>query len=195
MPATAITSRTRSFRRATCWPRGAPIPRPRSIPALASLVAKHHGANHPAMPPYVAFMKSQIAPGVRRIPGQAVRSVHRQPGDRAAGLYQRRRGYGHDRRRRDVSVFAGRQQRPPERPARAVGGFRSDAGRPRSGRLDGRPGPLSAASGRDAARPPRPGGLRPDARAGRRRATATASICGASRRWSRGGWSKRASRS
>lgn len=28
-------------------------------PALASLVAKHHGANHPSMPPYVAFMKSR----------------------------------------------------------------------------------------------------------------------------------------
>lgn len=28
-------------------------------PAIGSLVAKHHGANHPAMPPYVAFMKSR----------------------------------------------------------------------------------------------------------------------------------------
>ena len=28
-------------------------------PALASVVAKHHGANHPSMPPYVAFMKSR----------------------------------------------------------------------------------------------------------------------------------------
>ena len=28
-------------------------------PSLASLVAKHHGANHPAMPPYAAFMKSR----------------------------------------------------------------------------------------------------------------------------------------
>lgn len=28
-------------------------------PALASLVAKHHGANHPSMPPYAAFMKSR----------------------------------------------------------------------------------------------------------------------------------------
>jgi len=26
-------------------------------PAIASIVAKHHGANHPALPPYVAFMK------------------------------------------------------------------------------------------------------------------------------------------
>jgi len=26
-------------------------------PAIASIVAKHHGANHPAMPPYVAFLK------------------------------------------------------------------------------------------------------------------------------------------
>ncbi|MEZ6129628.1 MAG: DUF1501 domain-containing protein [Planctomycetaceae bacterium] len=26
-------------------------------PAIASIVAKHHGANHPSMPPYVAFMK------------------------------------------------------------------------------------------------------------------------------------------
>ncbi|MEZ6061706.1 MAG: DUF1501 domain-containing protein [Planctomycetaceae bacterium] len=28
-------------------------------PAIASIVAKHHGANHPAMPPYVAFMRSR----------------------------------------------------------------------------------------------------------------------------------------
>ena len=28
-------------------------------PAIASLVAKHHGANDPAMPPYVTFMKSR----------------------------------------------------------------------------------------------------------------------------------------
>lgn len=28
-------------------------------PALASVVAKHHGANHPSMPPYVAFMRSR----------------------------------------------------------------------------------------------------------------------------------------
>ncbi len=28
-------------------------------PAIASVVAKYHGANHPAMPPYVAFMKSR----------------------------------------------------------------------------------------------------------------------------------------
>lgn len=34
-------------------------PESEKYPALASLVAKHHGANHPAMPPYVAFMKSQ----------------------------------------------------------------------------------------------------------------------------------------
>jgi hypothetical protein len=34
-------------------------PEAEKYPALASLVAKHHGANHPAMPPYVAFMKSK----------------------------------------------------------------------------------------------------------------------------------------
>ena len=28
-------------------------------PAIGSVVAKHHGPNHPAMPPYVAFMKSR----------------------------------------------------------------------------------------------------------------------------------------
>jgi hypothetical protein len=28
-------------------------------PALASIVAKHHGSNHPSMPPYVAFMRSR----------------------------------------------------------------------------------------------------------------------------------------
>ena len=28
-------------------------------PALASVVAKHHGSNHPSMPPYVAFMRSR----------------------------------------------------------------------------------------------------------------------------------------
>ena len=33
-------------------------PEAEKYPALASLIAKHHGANHPAMPPYVAFQKS-----------------------------------------------------------------------------------------------------------------------------------------
>src|SRR5579871_1475201 len=28
-------------------------------PAIASIIAKHRGPNHPAMPPYVAFMKSR----------------------------------------------------------------------------------------------------------------------------------------
>jgi hypothetical protein len=28
-------------------------------PAIGSVVAKHHGSNHPAMPPYVVFMKSR----------------------------------------------------------------------------------------------------------------------------------------
>lgn len=31
----------------------------RHYPALASVVAKHHGANQPGMPPYVAFMRSR----------------------------------------------------------------------------------------------------------------------------------------
>ena len=34
-------------------------PESEKYPALASLIAKHHGSNDPAMPPYVAFMKSQ----------------------------------------------------------------------------------------------------------------------------------------
>jgi uncharacterized protein DUF1501 len=34
-------------------------PEAEKYPALASIVAKHHGANDPTMPPYVAFMKSQ----------------------------------------------------------------------------------------------------------------------------------------
>ncbi|MBI1903216.1 MAG: DUF1501 domain-containing protein [Planctomycetia bacterium] len=34
-------------------------PKADDYPALASLVARHHGPNHPAMSPYVAFMKSQ----------------------------------------------------------------------------------------------------------------------------------------
>jgi hypothetical protein len=33
-------------------------PEAEKYPALASVIAKHHGANHPAMPPYAAFMKS-----------------------------------------------------------------------------------------------------------------------------------------
>lgn len=40
-------------------------PKGDKYPAIASIVAKHHGANDPAMPPYVAFMKhsSHIAWG------------------------------------------------------------------------------------------------------------------------------------
>jgi hypothetical protein len=33
-------------------------PEAEKYPALASVIAKHHGSNHPSMPPYVAFMKS-----------------------------------------------------------------------------------------------------------------------------------------
>lgn len=34
-------------------------PKAENYPAIASLVAKHHGSNDPAMPPYVAFMRSR----------------------------------------------------------------------------------------------------------------------------------------
>jgi len=34
-------------------------PEAEHYPALASVIAKHHGANHPSMPPYAAFMKSR----------------------------------------------------------------------------------------------------------------------------------------
>jgi hypothetical protein len=34
-------------------------PRARMYPAIGSVVAKWHGANHPSIPPYVAFMKSR----------------------------------------------------------------------------------------------------------------------------------------
>jgi hypothetical protein len=34
-------------------------PNGRMYPAIGSIVAKHHGPNHPGMPPYVAFMKSR----------------------------------------------------------------------------------------------------------------------------------------
>lgn len=34
-------------------------PEAEKYPALASIIAKHHGANHPSMPPYAAFMKSR----------------------------------------------------------------------------------------------------------------------------------------
>jgi hypothetical protein len=34
-------------------------PRGRLYPAIGSVVAKHHGPNHPGMPPYIAFMKSR----------------------------------------------------------------------------------------------------------------------------------------
>jgi hypothetical protein len=34
-------------------------PNAEKYPAIGSIVAKHHGPNHPAMPPYVAFMRSR----------------------------------------------------------------------------------------------------------------------------------------
>jgi len=34
-------------------------PEAEHYPALASVIAKHHGANHLSMPPYAAFMKSR----------------------------------------------------------------------------------------------------------------------------------------
>ena len=87
--------------RPTCEaePRHQPA-RPSMYPAIGSIVAKHHGPNHPAMPPYVAFMTLAVAPRLRRLPGQAVRPVHRQPGGQAADLHQRRRGHRPDHRGR-----------------------------------------------------------------------------------------------
>lgn len=45
----------------TANPAAEPRVNPEAVmyPSLASVVAKHHGANHPAMPPYAAFMKSR----------------------------------------------------------------------------------------------------------------------------------------
>lgn len=34
-------------------------PKAEMYPSIASVIAKHHGSNHPGMPPYVAFMKSR----------------------------------------------------------------------------------------------------------------------------------------
>lgn len=46
------------FQTGNLMAEGRTNPEAEKYPALASLIAKHHGANHPAMPPYVAFMKS-----------------------------------------------------------------------------------------------------------------------------------------
>jgi hypothetical protein len=45
----------------TANPAAEPRVNPEAVmyPSLASVVAKHHGANNPAMPPYAAFMKSR----------------------------------------------------------------------------------------------------------------------------------------
>src|SRR4051794_34868096 len=47
------------FQTGNSMAEGRTNPEAEKYPALASVIAKHHGANHPAMPPYVAFMKSQ----------------------------------------------------------------------------------------------------------------------------------------
>jgi len=46
------------FQTGNLMAEGRTNPEAEKYPALASLIAKHYGANHPAMPPYVAFMKS-----------------------------------------------------------------------------------------------------------------------------------------
>ncbi len=52
-------NRTRCFRRQTSTAEPRVNPEAVKYPSLASVVAKHHGANDPAMPPYAAFMKSR----------------------------------------------------------------------------------------------------------------------------------------
>src|SRR5947208_748077 len=46
------------FQTGNLMAEGRTNPEAEKYPALASIIAKHHGPNHPAMPPYVAFMKS-----------------------------------------------------------------------------------------------------------------------------------------
>ena len=47
------------FQTGNLMAEGRTNPEAEKYPALASVIAKHHGSNHPAMPPYVAFMKSR----------------------------------------------------------------------------------------------------------------------------------------
>ena len=72
-------------------PRGATC-----IPAIGSIVAKHHGAEPPGHAALRRVHEVAVAPRLRRLPGQAVRPVHRQPGRAAADLHQRRRRHRPD---------------------------------------------------------------------------------------------------
>jgi hypothetical protein len=47
------------FQTGNLMAEGRTNPEAEKYPALASIIAKHRGPNHSAMPPYVAFMKSQ----------------------------------------------------------------------------------------------------------------------------------------
>ena len=85
-------------------------PEARSYPAIASLVAKFRGANHPAVPAVRRVHAVAVAPRVRRVPRQAVRPVPRQRGGQAAGLRPRRQGHRAALRREDVRA-AGRRVR------------------------------------------------------------------------------------
>ena len=181
--------------RRTCTPSRATNPEARSYPAIASLVAKHHGANHPAMPPYVAFMRSRSHLAFAGYLGKQLRSVPRQPGRAAAGLRPRRQRHRQALRRPDVRTSAGRDAGPHRRPPLAVAELRPASRRPRRVRLDGGPGPVRAAGGRNAHRRPRARRVRPARRSRSRRATGTASTSGASRRCWPGGWSRRGRRS
>ena len=86
MPGTATTSRTRSSRPATSRPSRATNPRGRHVPGHR-LDRRQAPRRQP--PGHAALRRVHevaVAPGLRRLPGQAVRPVHRQPGRAAADL-------------------------------------------------------------------------------------------------------------
>jgi hypothetical protein len=106
-------------------------------PAIGSIVARHHGANHPGMPPYVAFMKSRSHVAFAGYLGK-------QYDPFLAELHQRRRRYRPDHQRGPVPPAPVADPRPPRGAALAGPGLRPSAQGTGRHRLDGVDGPLRA---------------------------------------------------
>ena len=134
-------------------------------------------------------------PRVRRPARQELRPVPRERGRPASRLRSRRQRHRATLRREDVRAARGRVRGPHGRPAAVAQELRPPPRGHRHVRLDGGPRQVRTAGGGDAHRRAGAGRARPREGTARPPATATASTCGASRRCSRGGWSRPAPRS
>ena len=144
----ATTSRTWSCRPPISKRSRASTATRHLYPAIGSIVAKHHGPNHPAMPPYVAFMRSRTH---LAFAGYLGRQYDPFMADQAAALPIYDLVGGDTGQVSNPTLFqlpAGVSFERIEERRSLMQAVRRHARRARRERLDGRDGPLRAAGGR-----------------------------------------------